>query len=90
MQILGVKTLLPFTAKNSGDAPTINYIDPILVEVAWRAIREDRNLFEIYNRIKSRRESKRAIVAVARKILIRLRKCLKDQVLWQDMGPLMA
>ena len=65
-------------------------IRAILVEIAWRAIREDRNLFEIFTRIKNRREGKRAIVAVARKILIRLRKCLKGQVLWQDLGPLMT
>jgi len=61
-------------------------IRAILVEIAWRAIREDQNLFEIYTRIKLRREGKRAIVAVARKILIRLRKCLKEGQPWQDLG----
>lgn len=58
----------------------------ILVEIAWRAIREDKGLREVYENIKSRRESKKAIVAVARKMLLRLRKCLKDQKLWEDLG----
>lgn len=58
----------------------------ILVEVAWRAIKEDQGLREIYENIKSRRESKKAIVAVARRMLLRLRKCLRDQKLWEDLG----
>ncbi len=61
-------------------------IRAILVEVAWRAITEDQGLREIYENIKSRRESKKAIVAVARKLLLRLRKCLQDQKLWEDFG----
>lgn len=61
-------------------------IRAILVEIAWRAIREDQNLMEIYQRIKARREGKRAIVAIARKILIRLRRCFKDNKLWKDLG----
>ena len=36
-------------------------------------------------RIKQKRDSKRAIVAVARKILGRLRKCLKEGVEWKDL-----
>jgi len=58
----------------------------ILVEIAWRAIREDRGLREIYENIKSRKESKKAIVAVARRLLLRLRKCLKEQKPWEDLG----
>ena len=58
----------------------------ILVEVAWRAIREDQGLREIYENIKSRRESKKAIVAVARRMLLRLRRCLQDQKPWEDLG----
>lgn len=63
-------------------------IRAILVEIAWRAIREDQNLMEIYHRIRARREGKRAIIAIARKILIRLRKCFKDNKLWKDLGPI--
>jgi len=58
----------------------------ILVEVAWRAIREDKGLREIYENISSRKEGKKAIVAVARRMLLRLRKCLKDQKPWEDLG----
>lgn len=58
----------------------------ILVEVAWRAIREDQGLREIYENIKSRKEGKKAIVAVARRMLLRLRKCLIDDKPWEDLG----
>lgn len=60
----------------------------IIVEIAWRAIREDKNLRETYEKIKSRRESKKAIVAIARKILMRLRRCLLTKTMWEDLGPL--
>lgn len=62
----------------------------ILVEVAWRAIREDESLKGIYLRIARRRDGKRAIVAVARKILGRLRHCLSHGVIWQDMSHTVA
>jgi len=58
----------------------------IIVEVAWRAITKDKSLREVYENIKQRQGGKKAIVAVARKILIRLRRCLKEQVLWQDLS----
>lgn len=57
-----------------------------LIEVAWRSIASDRSLREFYIRIKKNREGKRAIVAVARKILGRLRKCLKDNTKWRDLS----
>lgn len=57
----------------------------ILVEVAWRAIGIDHSLRSFYTKILQTRGSKRAVVAVARKILGRLRKCLKDKVEWKDM-----
>jgi transposase len=57
----------------------------LLTEVAWRAIAADRSLKEFYIRIASTRDSKRAIIAVARKILGRLRHCLKNQVEWKDL-----
>lgn len=65
-------------------------IRAIIVEIAWRAIREDENLRGIYERIKVRREGKKAIVAIARKMLMRLRKCLKEEMLWKDLGPIAA
>ncbi len=50
----------------------------ILTEIAWVSISKDRSLREIYERIKIRRGSKRAIVAVARRLLGRIRSCFKS------------
>lgn len=55
----------------------------ILIEVAWRAIREDSSLSVYYEQLKGRRGSKRAIVAVARKLIGRIRAAFRDQVLYQ-------
>lgn len=59
----------------------------LLVEIAWRAIAHDRSLKEFYSRIASTRDSNRAIVAVARKILGRLRHCLGKNIEWCDLKP---
>lgn len=58
----------------------------ILTEVAWRAIAKDQSLKEFYSRVAARRDSKRAIVAVSRKILGRLRHCLRNRIHWQDLA----
>ena len=55
----------------------------ILIEVAWRAIREDGSLATFYERVKGRRGGKRAIVAVARKLIGRIRAAFRHQVLYQ-------
>ena len=48
----------------------------VLVESAWTVIRHDPHLREKYTRIKARgTNSKKAIVAVARSLAIRLRRC---------------
>lgn len=62
----------------------------ILTEVAWRAIADDQSLKTFYIRIARARDSKRAIVAVARKILGRLRHCLKHGVEWKDLSNITA
>ena len=49
----------------------------VLVEAAWRAIREDAGLRLDYERIKARRGAKRAIVAIARKLVGRARAVFK-------------
>jgi transposase len=55
----------------------------LLVEAAWIAIRKDHELYEFYQRIRSRnpvsKGSKIAIVAVARKLTHRAYRVLKDQ-----------
>ena len=53
----------------------------VLVKSAWTVIRHDPHLRDKYERIKSRgTNGKRAIVAVARSLAIRLRRCLLDGV----------
>lgn len=52
----------------------------VLTEVAWRAIKKDEALRESFDRIAARRGKKRAIVAIARKIIGRIRACI-----WNDV-----
>lgn len=49
-----------------------------LVEASWIAIRFDEELREVYKRICSRCGGKRAIVAVARRLLLRARRLILD------------
>ncbi len=60
------------------------------VDLGIKKMSPTRSLKEFYNRVTSSRGSKRAIVAVARKMLGRLRRCLKDKVSWQDRSLLKA
>jgi len=55
-----------------------NYLRGVLIEAAWMAIRHDGELEQTYRRILSRSGSKRAIVAVARRLLMRCRRVLLD------------
>lgn len=50
-----------------------------LVEVAWRLIAKDPAMQEKYERIKIRAGSKRAIIAIARTLLLRTRRMLLDR-----------
>lgn len=50
-----------------------------LVEVAWRLIAKDPAMREKYEHIKARAGSKRAIIAIARIILLRTRRMLLDR-----------
>jgi transposase len=54
----------------------------ILVQCAWTAIRYDDDLRESYLRISSHAGVKRAIVAVARKLLGRIRACFRKRELY--------
>ncbi|MFC1579678.1 IS110 family transposase [Thermodesulfobacteriota bacterium] len=49
-----------------------------LVEASWRLIRKDGAMREKYERIKARAGAKRAIVAIARTLLLRTRRMLLD------------
>lgn len=53
-----------------------------LTEIAWRAIGKDAALGKIFNRIAKTRGKKRAIVAIARKIIGQIRACFRQDCLY--------
>lgn len=55
----------------------------ILVQCAWVAIRHDQELAEVYLRISRKAGGKRAIIAVARRLIGRIRSCFKNQCLYR-------
>lgn len=55
----------------------------ILIEVAWRAIKKDPALAQFFTRLSVRRGSKRAIVAVARKLIGRIRAAFGQKTFYQ-------
>ena len=55
-----------------------NSLRATLVQASWVLIRKDGVMQEKYDRLKSRSGGKRAIVAVARTLLIRMRRMLLD------------
>ncbi len=55
----------------------------ILVEVAWRAIKKDPALEEFFNRLYPRTGKTRAIIAVARKLIGRIRAAFKKEEFYQ-------
>lgn len=59
------------------------HLRSILIEVGWRAIEKDPSLARFFERIKGRSGSKRAIVAVARKLIGRIRAAFRDRVLYR-------
>jgi transposase len=60
-----------------------SYLRGLLVESAWIAVRRDPHLRLVYERIKQRAGGKRAIVAVARRLVLAVRRVLLDQVAYQ-------
>jgi transposase len=54
----------------------------LMVEAAWRAIRDDPSLKKMYENISIRRGGNRAIVAIARKLIGRIRSCLKQNTFY--------
>jgi transposase len=49
----------------------------LLTEAAWKSIKKDPKLLEDFNRISRKRGKKRAIVAIARKLIGRARACFR-------------
>jgi transposase len=56
-----------------------NTLRSLLVEASWTLIRKDQAMREKYDRIKIRSRGKRAIVAIARTLLLRMRRMLLDE-----------
>jgi transposase len=56
-----------------------NTLRSLLVEASWTLIRKDPAMQEKYDRIKIRSGGKRAIVAIARTLLLRMRRMLLDK-----------
>ena len=54
----------------------------LLVEAAWRAISKDEALAAIFNRIAATRGKKRAIIAIARRLIGRIRACFRTGTLY--------
>ena len=55
----------------------------LLCQAAWRAIKEDRDLKEYFERLHPRTGKKRAIVAVARKLIGRIRAAFRQNTLYR-------
>lgn len=56
----------------------------ILVQCSWVAIRYDLGLKEIFERISRRSGAKRAIVAIARRLIGRIRACFRKNELYNS------
>src|SRR5690349_8683707 len=54
----------------------------VLVETAWRALPGDPALQEIFDRIAATRGKQRAIVAIARRLIGRIRACFRHETLY--------
>ena len=55
----------------------------VLVQSAWVAIRYDYDLLQVYERISQKSGKKKAIVAIARRLVGRIRSCLKRGEVYQ-------
>ena len=55
----------------------------ILVQCAWVAVRYDKELQSIYERIAAKAGAKRAIVAIARRLIGRIRACFRTGTLYE-------
>ena len=58
----------------------------LIVEAAWTAIKKDPSLEEIFMKLSRRAGKKRAIIAVARILLGRIRTCIKEKRMYRISG----
>jgi len=68
--------------------PGRDWLKPVLVQAAWAAVaKKDSYLRAKYFRLRARRGSKKAIVAVAASLLTSIYYMLRDGMEYQDLGP---
>jgi transposase len=74
--------------RKSGRSPVRkHHLKTIMIEVAWAAVKKKGSYFkDKYYRLKSRRGAKRAIVAIAHRILLGIYYVIKDGVAFRDLG----
>jgi transposase len=74
--------------RKSGKSPVRkHHLKTIMIEVAWAAIKKKDSYFkDKYYRLKARRGAKRAIVAIAHRILLGIYHVIKDGVDFRDLG----
>lgn len=74
--------------RKSGRSPVRkHHLKTIMIEVAWAAIKKKDSYFkDKYYRLKARRGAKRAIVAIAHRILLGIYHVIKDGADFRDLG----
>lgn len=74
--------------RKSGRSPVRkHHLKTIMIEVAWAAIKKKDSYFkDKYYRLKARRGAKKAIVAIAHRILLGIYHVIKDGVDFRDLG----
>jgi len=74
--------------RKSGKSPVRkHHLKTIMIEVAWAAIKKKGSYFkDKYYRLKARRGAKKAIVAIAHRILLGIYHVIKDGVEFHDLG----
>lgn len=74
--------------RKSGRSPVRkHHLKSIMIEVAWGAVKKKDSYFkDKYYRLKARRGSKRAIVAIAHRILLGIYHVIKDGAEFRDLG----
>ncbi len=64
-----------------------HHLKTIMIEVAWAAVKKKGSYFkDKYYRLKARRGAKKAIVAIAHRILLGIYHVIKDGVEFRDLG----
>ena len=74
--------------RKSGKSPVRkHHLKTIMIEVGWAAVKKKGSYFkDKYYRLKARRGAKKAIVAIAHRILLGIYHVIKDGVEFRDLG----